>query len=185
MPNEHRMNIRHRALDRITSRLPGLGGDDVSKMTGNPLRELWDRLEKLPGGKRLASRLVGRVAPYSGTIGATIVELRDGHATMQLQQRRAVMNHLNSVHAVALMNLGEMCSGVAMMYGMPDDMRGIPFRLEMEYLSKARGLLTATCNPEPVRSGDDDERWVDAEIRDQSGELCAIFRAEWRISPKV
>lgn len=179
------MSNRNGRIDRIIHRIPGLGSGDVSKMAGNPLRELWDRLHGLPGGKRLASRLIGRVAPYSGTIGATVVELREGHATMQLRQRKAVMNHLNSVHAVALMNLGEMCSGVAMMYAMPDDMRGIPFRLEMEYHTKARGVLTATCNPEPVHSGDDDERWVEAEVRDAAGELCAVFRALWRISPKA
>jgi hypothetical protein len=42
---------------------------------GNFIRESWNRLEGIPGGKALFSRLIGLAAPYTGTIVASLVEL--------------------------------------------------------------------------------------------------------------
>lgn len=157
---------------------------DFSKLGGNPLRLAWDRLRNLPGGRAVFSRLVGEVAPYTGTLGAQVEDLREGYARLRLVQRRRITNHLNSVHAIALMNLGEMCTGVAVMYGMPDSMRGIPTKLEMEYFRKSRGVLIAECTCEPVREGETYDYPVKATVRNEDGELCGEFTALWRISPK-
>ena len=45
----------------------------------NFIRDVWDRLERIPGGKLLYSRMIGRLAPYTGTIGAVVQELGDGY----------------------------------------------------------------------------------------------------------
>jgi hypothetical protein len=39
---------------------------------GNFIRDTWDRMAALPGGKRVFSRLVGVAAPYTGSMGAHI-----------------------------------------------------------------------------------------------------------------
>ncbi len=161
---------------------------DLSKIRtgGNPLRTLWKYLEPLPGGKRVFSRLVGETAPYTGTIGAQVEVLTDGHSELVLSQRRAVTNHLNSIHAVALMNLGEMCSGVAMMYQLPDDMRGIVTHMDMRYDKKARGVIRAICNaPEIRRDGVAYEQVVEAQLYDQAGDVVAVFSATWVLGPKA
>ena len=160
-------------------------GLDFSKIQGNPVRIAWDRLHRLPGGKALFSKVIGETAPYTGTLRASVEELRGGHAVVSVTPRRKLTNHLNSMHAIALINLGEMCTGVAVMYSMPGSMRGIPVYLGMEYVKKARGVIRATCDVPPVREGETYQEEVVAELRDERGDVVARFRAEWQLSPKV
>jgi acyl-coenzyme A thioesterase PaaI-like protein len=148
------------------------------------MMRVWRRLEPLPAGKWLFSRLLGFFAPYSGTIGANIVELKPGHALLALRDRRKVRNHLRSVHAIALANLGEVTSGLALMSALPGGMRGIITSLSIEYLKKARGRLLAEsrCTPPSITSASEDIAFnVITEIRDAEEDIVARATVTWRL----
>ena len=147
------------------------------------MRRYWSRLAPLPGGKKLFSFFVGCLAPYTGTIGATILELRPGYSKVQLRDRRKVRNHLRSIHAIALMNLAEVSTGLAMLVSLPDDARGILAGLSMDYLKKARGLLTAECHCDIDSSSERREVEIEGTIKNIDGEIVAIGKARWLIGP--
>src|SRR5688572_21267954 len=105
----------------------------MDKVKRNLIREAWDRLSPLPGGKAIFSKVLGMAAPYSGSIGARVAEVRRGHARVTLSDRRAVRQHLGSVHAVALVNLAELCGNLAVAYTLSDGMRFIVAGLAIDY----------------------------------------------------
>lgn len=167
--------MQHR---RIASLLPSIDGPR------NLIREAWDRLHRVPGGRRVFSRLVGMAAPYTGTIGAQVVELERGRSVVRLEDRRGLKNHLRSLHAVALVNLAELTGNVALAYSLPDDGRFIVAGLSIEYVKKARGTITATCELEPPATSERREIEVPVVMRDAAGDVVARATLRSLIGPK-
>jgi acyl-coenzyme A thioesterase PaaI-like protein len=146
----------------------------------------WSRLAPLPGGSWLFSRLLGRMVPYSGSIRPRVLVLEPGYARVAIQERRRLRNHLRSVHALALANLGELTSGLAMTLALPPGTRGIPVRIEIDYLKKARGRVMAEGRASPPRAVSDDlDATATAELTDEAGDPVARMTVIWRLSPEA
>lgn len=151
---------------------------------GGRIARLWERLHPWPGGRWLFSRAVGRAAPYTGTIGARVLELAPGHARIEMRDRRRLRNHLRSLHAVALVNLAEETSGLAMLAGLPLHARAILTALSIEYVKKARGTITAECRcPVPDGTRDEEVR-LPVVLMDSAGEVVARAEARWKVGPR-
>lgn len=150
---------------------------------GTRLRASWDRLSKLPGGKALFSLMVGWMTPYSGTMGARVTELEPGWCRVTLRDRRRVRNHLASVHAMALANLAEMASGLAVLVGLPPGVQGIVTSFSITYHKKARGLLTAECRANGLDVKTEQEYEAAVAITDVQGDVVARATARWRLRP--
>jgi acyl-coenzyme A thioesterase PaaI-like protein len=85
---------------------------------------------------------------------------------------------------MALANLAEMASGLAVLVGLPPGVQGIVTGFSITYQKKARGLLTAECR---VNGGLDvtSEQDYDAgvAITDAQDDVVARATARWRLRP--
>ncbi len=154
-----------------------------SQGSGSQIRRLWSVCRRLPGGRRLFSLMLGRIVPYTGTVSPHIMELRDGYALATMRDRRRVRNHLRSIHAIAMVNLAEVSSGLALIYALPADARAILVNISIDYLKKGRGTLTAEARcPIPPNSERMEYDSV-AVLRDEEGDEVARATARWLVSP--
>ena len=109
------------------------------------LINIYSKCVKLPAGKRIFSKLVCLKAPYFGTIKPLFGELRPGYCEITMKNRRAVQNHIKSIHAIAMCNISELCAGTMLEVTLPPGMRWIPKGMTVEYLKIARTDLKAVC----------------------------------------
>jgi len=112
-----------------------------------------------------------------------IEALEPGRAVVTMKDRRRVRNHLHSIHAVALMNMGEAASGLAVVSRIPANARAIITHLEIDFLKKARGTLTAVGEfkenlPSPLVKTSFE---VQAIITNAAGEAVAKVTAHWLV----
>jgi acyl-coenzyme A thioesterase PaaI-like protein len=103
----------------------------------------FERMSRWPAGRWLFARIVCLRAPYFATIRPRFVELRPGLCQVTMRKRRAVQNHIGTVHAIAMANLCELAAGMLMEVTIPVAMRWIPRGMTIEYLRKAQGRVSA------------------------------------------
>lgn len=153
--------------------------------TPNAALRFWQTLATKPGGKWLFSKLVCFKAPYFASIRPQFEELRPGYCTLTISKRRAVQNHLGTVHAIAMCNMAELAGGTMTEASTPATHRWIPKGMTVEYLKKAETDLRAEAsfNTRP-EFGTATSVPVTVVVTDTNNQL--VFRAEinmW-ISPK-
>lgn len=173
--------MRAMKIAQAASRLLPIPSLDDRK---NWIRDLWDRADALPGGKQVFSRLIGRAAPYTGSIGAVVEELTIGRAVVTMRDRPRLRNHLRSVHAVALANLAELTGNIALSYSLPDDARFIVSGMNLEYVKKARGTITGECDCPVPTSAEKREYDVPVVLRDASGDAVVRATLKSLVGPK-
>lgn len=146
---------------------------------------LWQKLENKPFGKKIFSKGLCLKAPYFGSIKPHFVELKPDYGEVSIRKRRAVLNHIGTVHAIAMCNMAELAGGTMTEVTVPPSHRWIPKGMTVEYLKKASSDLVAIATPAAKMdlSVASDYK-VNVEVKDTSGDV--VFRAfitMW-ISPK-
>ena len=139
--------------------------------------KIWKTLENKPAGKWTFSKMLCLKAPYFSSISPLFEQLQPGRCMIKMKKHRAVLNHLGTVHAIAMCNMAELAGGTMTDATVPSTHRWIPKGMSVEYLKKAKTDLMATATPVQTdfvwtQSG---EYLVNVEITDQAQEL--VFRA--------
>ncbi len=138
---------------------------------------------RVPLGRTLVSVGYRAAAPYFLTAPMHLQDVEPGRAVATMRQVPWVRNHLGGVHAIALCNLAEYAMGATAEATVPAAThRWIPRGMNVSYLARARGRMTATTTlalPEGGL-GDRQELPVDISIRDEHGtEVCAATITIW------
>src|SRR6476469_5628477 len=105
--------------------------------------DLYGTSKRIPlVGERLFSFAFSQVAPYFWSVRPRFTVIEPNHAEVVIPKRRAVQNHIGTVHAIALCNGLEAAMGVLAEASIPSDKRWIPKGMEVAYTAKATTDIT-------------------------------------------
>lgn len=150
----------------------------------NRLLKLQAKLENKPFGKKLFSYFVARAAPYFLTIKPQVIELRENYMKVSMKKRKAVHNHIKTVHAIACCNLCEFAAGVCMEASIPKHRRWIPVGMEVSYVKKAGTDLTAEVDLSSTDWENCSEVRCDVKVKDTNGEVVVAAMITMKVSDK-
>ena len=144
----------------------------------------WNKLSGSGFGRWLFSRVVCHKAPYFGSIRPVFDVLEPGRAIARIRKRRAVTNHIGTVHAIAMANLCEFVAGTMTEVSVPASMRWIPRGMEIHYLGKAETDLSATATFPEISEGEAQDVVVPVAVTDEKGKVVVRADITMYVSPK-
>ena len=144
--------------------------------------KLYQSLTHLPLGKIIFSKMLCFLTPYFSSIKPSIKELKINRCVVFMKKRRAVTNHLKTVHAVAMCNMAELAGGLMIEVSLPQGKRWIPSGMTVKYLKKAKSNLIAIADGNELDWDREGEVIVPVGITDDNNEL--VFSAEIKINIK-
>ena len=142
----------------------------------SPALRAWMRLQRNALGRWLFSRVVARRAPYLRTIKPRFLELGPRVCRVSFRKRRAVENHIGTVHALAIGNLCELAAGMCTEVTIPAGMRWIPRSMTIEYLAKAETDVTATARLDKDEWSGAEDVGVPVTVTDTAGNVTELSR---------
>ena len=150
----------------------------------SPLIKYWKSFGGNGIGRWLVSRMVCFKAPYFGTNKPTFTEIKPGHVALEFPKRRAVYNHINTVHAIAMCNAAELAGGVCLDVSLDANFRWIPIGMTVQYLKMAKTDLRAECRIENYDWNEPQDVVMPVSVYDSNND--EVFHADitMRISAK-
>jgi acyl-coenzyme A thioesterase PaaI-like protein len=111
---------------------------------------LYRSMSTTPLGKRAFSLLFSSRAPYFRTVRPRVRDVRPHHAELSIRKRRAVQNHIGTVHAIAVCNGLEAAMGLLAEATTPNDRRWIPKGMQVAYLARSTTDLLCVAETDPA-----------------------------------
>jgi acyl-coenzyme A thioesterase PaaI-like protein len=152
--------------------------------TVGPTLRAWMRAQRSAFGRWLFARTVARRAPYFGTLKARFLDLQPRLCRVAMRKRRAVENHIGTVHALAMGNLCELAAGMCTEVTIPTAMRWIPRGMTIEYLAKAESDVTATARLDKSEWPGAENIGVPVSVHDVNGKEVVRAVISMYVSPR-
>lgn len=145
----------------------------------------WQKLCGTAIGRWMFSRAVCFKAPYFKSIHPVLDVLEPGRAVAHFKKRRAVCNHIGTVHAIAMANLSEFVAGTVTEVSVPRSMRWIPRTMTIDYLRKAETDVTAKAALPAISEGQAHDVVVSVDVTDSNGKRVVHADITMYVSPKT
>jgi acyl-coenzyme A thioesterase PaaI-like protein len=135
-------------------------------------------------GRWLVSRVVSAKAPYFATIRPAFLRLEPGRVEVRVPNRRAIHNHLGTVHAIAMCNAAELVAGTCVELTLAPALRWIPVGMTVRYEKLAKTDLIARCDARGVDLSTIGDKILPVEVVDTDD--VRVFSADitMRLSPR-
>ncbi len=141
-------------------------------------------MQKFPAGLWIFSKLVCIKAPYFASVRPVFIQLEPGFARARIKKRRAVTNHLGTVHAIAIANLCEFVGGTLMEISISREMRWIPRGMNIRYLGLAKTNLIAECKIDDWNWREQQDVLLKITVCDESGNIVSEADIPMYVSPR-
>ena len=164
----------------------------ILKVRNDRPMKIYQTIKQLPliGGNVVGdwylTRIIGLSAPYTSSISPRVELMSEEKTLISIQERYGMKNPFNSIHAAALVNLGDLVCGIQVTNQIvPRKLRAIPVEIKAEYPKKSRGKIIASCDTKVPEL--DQMQLINgkpgftaiAELRDESGDLTAKITMIW------
>lgn len=150
----------------------------------NKSAKLLEKFKRYPFGLWLFTKALCVKAPYFSSIQPTFTVLEPGRGEACFRNRKAVQNHLGTVHAIAMANLCELVGGTTLEMTLPNTHRWIPKAMKINYLAKATSDLRATTTILFQDWPDAGSKNVVVEVFDRENKMVVNAEIEMYISRK-
>jgi uncharacterized protein (TIGR00369 family) len=126
---------------------------------------------------------------FTGTAGCTVEELSERRCVVSLRNRKAVRNHIGSVHAVASVLIAESATGYLVGMNVPDSSVPVIKAIKVDYVKRAKGDMKAVAEltDEQIRMMQTEEKGETAVkvcITDGEGKEPLLAEMIWAWTPK-
>ncbi len=111
---------------------------------------LYKKITVLPLGSKAFSFFFARKARYFTSIKPSVLAMEPHFAQVRIPKRKAVHNHIGTVHAIAVCNGLEAAMGLLAEATVPADMRWLPKGMDVNYLAKSTSDITCTATTSPA-----------------------------------
>lgn len=146
-------------------------------MKSNRLLKLVKMTSKLPKSirTRLWNKTFGRIVPMVGTAKIQYLSMQPNRVIVQLENHKAVQNHIGQIHACAMVLLAETATGFVTALNVPDRAIVLIKTMHIDFKRPTQGAMQAIATltaeqQQLMQSTDKGETLVAVTITDESNE---------------
>ena len=150
----------------------------------SPLLRARERLGDGPVARWLIATAICFKAPYFWSIRPSFLRLEPGRVEVWVPKRRAVTNHIGTVHAIAMCNAAELAGGSCVEMSIAPHLRWIPVGMEVEYQKLAQTSLKAVAVIDPDALVEPGDVGVPVTLTDTRGQQVFVARIRMRLSER-
>jgi len=157
----------------------------------NKLNTIVSNINKLPDfvGSKALTTLFAKTVKFTGTAGQKVEILTNDRAVVTLKNKKAVQNHIGSVHAVASILIAESATGYLIGMNISDECVPVIKTIKADFVKRAKGDMRAEATLtkaqiKEIQSTTKGEVVVPVKITDAENKEPILMEAVWAWTPK-